>query len=142
MYPNEHLLVQSQQQKHQKKMYNMFRVNTRDTRTTSIISFWCPYCQLLAYFTPFSRVSIADFEHIFVCWDVCDLMNECIQGNRVLIFSQFVIMLDILEIYMKINNYSMVRFDGSTKGSEYNFFKRRTMIIWIFPPKMFSPNCF
>ena len=59
-----------------------------------------------------------------------------------LIFSQFVIMLDILEIYMKINNYSMVRFDGSTKGSEYNFYKRRTMIIWIFPPKIFSPNCF
>ena len=28
----------------QNNVRNLFRVNNKDTRTTSLISFWCPYC--------------------------------------------------------------------------------------------------
>lgn len=37
------------------------------------------------------------------------------KGERVLLFSQFVIVLDIIEEYMKIKNHKYVRLDGSTK---------------------------
>nr|XP_022916427.1 SWI/SNF-related matrix-associated actin-dependent regulator of chromatin subfamily A containing DEAD/H box 1 homolog [Onthophagus taurus] len=35
-------------------------------------------------------------------------------GNRVLIFSQYVIMLDVMEEYLKIRNHRFLRLDGST----------------------------
>ena len=40
------------------------------------------------------------------------------QGDRVLIFSQFVIMLDIVEEFLKFKGYKFVRLDGSTAVSE------------------------
>ncbi|XP_066936631.1 SWI/SNF-related matrix-associated actin-dependent regulator of chromatin subfamily A containing DEAD/H box 1-like isoform X1 [Clytia hemisphaerica] len=40
------------------------------------------------------------------------------QGHRVLIFSQFVIVLDLIQEYLKIRQHSFVRFDGSTKGCD------------------------
>ena len=45
-----------------KKVWNMFKVNHKDTRTT----FYCFY--KLAYFTPFYSVSAVDFEQVKVCW--------------------------------------------------------------------------
>jgi SWI/SNF-related matrix-associated actin-dependent regulator 1 of chromatin subfamily A len=36
------------------------------------------------------------------------------EGHRVLIFSQFVIMLDVLQEYMHIRGYHYLRLDGST----------------------------
>ena len=42
----------------------MFKVNNKDTRTTPIVSFWYLYCQLWTYFTPFSGVSIVNFEQV------------------------------------------------------------------------------
>ena len=42
--PSWHLLVQSQQWKHQNNVWNMFKVNNKDTKTTSLTSFWCLYC--------------------------------------------------------------------------------------------------
>lgn len=39
------------------------------------------------------------------------------RGDRVLLFSQFVIVLDILEEYLKIKKYRYLRIDGGTKGS-------------------------
>ena len=59
---------QSQQKNNQKKMWNTFKVNNKDTRTMSLTPYWCPYCQLWTCSTPFSSDSIADFEHTFVCW--------------------------------------------------------------------------
>ena len=50
-------------------MWNLFKVNYRDTRTASLTSFWCLYCKLWTYFTPFSSVSNVDFEQANVCWD-------------------------------------------------------------------------
>ena len=38
----------------------MFKVNNKDTRTTSLTSFWCLYCLLWTYFTPFCSASIVD----------------------------------------------------------------------------------
>ena len=46
----------------------VYKVSNRDTRTTSLTSFWCLFCELLTYFTPFSSVLIVSFEHEFVCW--------------------------------------------------------------------------
>ncbi|CAH8592041.1 unnamed protein product [Schistosoma turkestanicum] len=45
------------------------------------------------------------------------------EGHRILIFSQFVIMLDILEEFLRITNRRYVRMDGSTPVSE-----RQTLI--------------
>ena len=39
--PNKHLTAQSQQYKHQKKTSNMFKVNNKILRLTSLTSFWC-----------------------------------------------------------------------------------------------------
>ncbi|GAB6032669.1 hypothetical protein CHUAL_011545 [Chamberlinius hualienensis] len=39
-------------------------------------------------------------------------------GDRVLLFSQFVIVLDIVEEYMKLHNYKYLRLDGSTPVEE------------------------
>lgn len=36
------------------------------------------------------------------------------QGHRVLIFSQYVIMLNVVEEYLRIKNYKFLRLDGST----------------------------
>lgn len=40
------------------------------------------------------------------------------KGHRVLIFSQFLSILDLLEIYMSHNSHSYLRLDGSTQVSE------------------------
>ena len=48
----------------------MFKVNYEDTRTKSVTSFWCRYCQLITYLTPFSSFSIVEFEQVNVCWEV------------------------------------------------------------------------
>ena len=47
-------------------MWNKFKVNNKDTRTTLLTSFWCLYCWLWMYFTPCSSVSIIKFE-IWTC---------------------------------------------------------------------------
>ena len=44
-YLSSYFLVQSLQLKHQ-NVWNMFKVNNKDTRATSMTSFWCLYCQL------------------------------------------------------------------------------------------------
>lgn len=39
-------------------------------------------------------------------------------GHRVLIFSQYVIMLNVLEVYMKMRKHRFLRLDGSTPVNE------------------------
>ena len=48
------------------KVWNMFKSNNKNTRTTSMTSLWCFYCQLWTYIIPFSGVSIYDFEQVTV----------------------------------------------------------------------------
>ena len=49
-----------------KKVWNMFKVNNKNTRTTSLTSFWRFYYLLWTYFTPFTSVSINDFEQVML----------------------------------------------------------------------------
>ena len=51
------------------KGVNMFKVKNKNTITTSLTSFWCFYCELLTYFTPFPSVFIVDFEQVNVSWE-------------------------------------------------------------------------
>ena len=46
------------------------------------------------------------------------LVEKIKAGSRILVFSQFVIMLDILEEFLKIKDYKYCRLDGSTVISE------------------------
>ena len=48
---------------------NMFKVNIKDTRTKTMVSFWCLYCYLWTYFTPCSCISIVNFKQVNVSWD-------------------------------------------------------------------------
>ena len=43
-YPRWHLSGQSRQWKHQNNVWNLFKVDNRDIRTTSVTSFWCLCC--------------------------------------------------------------------------------------------------
>ena len=53
-----YLLVQSQQWKHQNNAWNLFKVNSKDARTTS----WYLYCSLWSDFIHCSAISIVYFE--------------------------------------------------------------------------------
>ena len=46
----------------------MFNVNNKSTRTMSMTSVWCFYCQLWTYFIPYSTVFSLDFEQVNVSW--------------------------------------------------------------------------
>ena len=40
----------------------MFKIDNKNTRTTSMMSFWCFHDKFWTYFTPFSTVSIVAFD--------------------------------------------------------------------------------
>ena len=43
----------------------MFKINNKDFKTTSMMSFWCFYFAPILHI--FSGVSTVDFEYVFVC---------------------------------------------------------------------------
>ena len=59
-----HLFVQSQQRKHQKNVWNLSKVNIKDTRMKSMTSFWCLYYYPWTGFTHCSGVFIVDSEQV------------------------------------------------------------------------------
>ena len=40
-YPRRNLLAQSEQWKHQSNVWNLFKINNKEARATSLTSFWC-----------------------------------------------------------------------------------------------------
>ena len=46
------------------------------------------------------------------------LLLSCVQGSRVLLFSQFTIAMDIIEVYLEDRGHRYLRFDGTTKVEE------------------------
>ena len=56
----------------EKVLKSMFKINNKDTRTTSLTRFWCRYFYPRTYFQLFlarSSVSIVDFEHVYIYWE-------------------------------------------------------------------------
>ena len=70
--PGLYLLVQSQRWKHQSNVWNLIKFNNKDTRTTSVRSFWCLSCSLQIYFTHCSGV------YFFFFW-----IRKCLLGTMV-----------------------------------------------------------
>ena len=62
------LSVQSQQQKYWKRVWNMFKVNIKDIRTTSTMLFWYLLLLTLIIFYVFFLCFIPVIEQINVCW--------------------------------------------------------------------------
>ena len=62
------LLVESQQLKHQDNIWNLFRFNNKDTRTTSMTSFWCLDCWFGTYIAHIAGVFIGYFEQVNNGW--------------------------------------------------------------------------
>ena len=57
----------------------MSKVSNKDTRTSPMASFWCLYCKLSTYFTPFFSVSMVNFEHVIAGWvvNVLNVYSKC-----------------------------------------------------------------
>ena len=53
----------------------MFKVNNKDTRVTSLSSFWYFHWKLWTYFTPFSIVSFTYYEQVNICWEVAGIKS-------------------------------------------------------------------
>ena len=66
-----HLLVQNQLCK-QKDVKDLFKGSIKDTRTTSMMSFWCLYCKLWTIFAYCSDFSIINLEEVNAS---CDIIN-------------------------------------------------------------------
>ena len=52
------------------KVWNMFKVNNKNTKATPMASVWCLYWELWTYFTPCSSVFIVNFENVIADWDL------------------------------------------------------------------------
>ena len=75
--PIQQLLVEIQQWKHQNNVQNMFKANSKETRTTLMTWFWCLYCcKLWTYSTNCFRLSIVDFEQVNARQDVSWYKNK------------------------------------------------------------------
>ena len=62
-------LIKSNNRNTQKKVQNMFKVNNKGTRMTSMTLF-CVFIVNFTYFTTFYRVSTVQFELANVCGDI------------------------------------------------------------------------
>ena len=67
LLPSRNLLVQSQQWKHQKHLWNLLKVNNKDFRMTSV-TFWRLYCWLRTDFTYWFGVSIVNLGQVNTSW--------------------------------------------------------------------------
>ena len=82
----------------------MLEVNHKNTRTTSLTSFWCFYCKLWTYFIPFSSVSIVNFEQINVSWAGKGKFKSSLRGKANVILKQ----MKHLNIGKNIGNYKLI----------------------------------
>ena len=57
-------------------MWNIFKVNNKDTRTTPLALLWCLYCLLWTYFSLYSCVFMVIFERVIAGWDNCAMFHH------------------------------------------------------------------
>ena len=67
-YPTNIYLLKVDNRNTRINVWNMFKVNDKDIRTTSMSSFWCLHYLLWTYFTPFTCVSTIEFEQVNNSW--------------------------------------------------------------------------
>ena len=100
------------------KNYQQQQKNSNDVNV-----FWCLYCQLWTHFTPFSNVSIVDFEQAQVCWIILEnnlkpkmniLSIKLLQINTIVLFPRanncdmWAINFDLASISSRVPNLKII----------------------------------
>ena len=100
------------------KNYQQQQKNSNDVNV-----FWCLYCQLWTHFTPFSNVSIVDFEQAHVCWIILEnnlkpkmniLSIKLLQINTIVLFPRanncdmWAINFDLASISSRVPNLKII----------------------------------
>ena len=58
-----------------------------------------------------------DFEYLYETSRNVNFSSS-VQGDRILMFNQFTMMMDIVEVYLQARGYKYLRFDGSVSVDE------------------------
>ena len=94
-----------------------WKYNNNDKRIamTSMMLFWCLYCQLWTHFTPFSNVSLVDFEQAHVCWIIFE--NNLKPNMNIL--SIKLLQINTMVLFPRANNCDMsaINFDLASISS-------------------------
>ncbi len=86
----------------------------------TLVTWLTPRLTTCKYFWEFSQPS-PDWMNCFTFCDTYVLWICMFQDSRVLLFSQFTMMMDIIEVYLKSRDHSYLRLDGTTPVAErYN----------------------
>ena len=56
--------------KYQNNVWNLLKVNNKNIKTNSLMSFWCLYCYLSTYFISFSSFSVVQLEQLNIRWKI------------------------------------------------------------------------
>ena len=90
--PRRHILLQSQQRKHQNNGWNLFKVNNKDTRATSVM------LHLLL-------LTLNLFHKLLWCFHCGVWTNKCHLGWRVFVNSEYISFTVILCLMFTFNIY-------------------------------------
>ena len=102
----------------------------KNTRTTSLMSFWCFYYWLGTYFTPFSSVSIIDFEQVNVSWVLLEKIAIIKNHARnVINYKQVNVTWESLKKFVAISLGNSGR-----KGVEQFIYNKLGMLGWNYLP--------
>ena len=64
-------------------MRNLLTVNSKDTKTMLLTSFWCLYCQVSTNFTKCLYVSLVNSEQINASWECCQFCDYNTHNSKV-----------------------------------------------------------
>ena len=75
------VIKKNYQEKQQINLWNMLKINNKDTRFMLLVSIWCLYWSLWTYFTHFFSVSIVNFGQVNSVWKLFS-RKSCIVDVR------------------------------------------------------------
>ena len=124
-------------------MWNMFKVNNKDIRTTLLASFWCLYCYLWTYFTPCSSVSFVDFEQINADWE-CSY-EKCHLSKKLDVIDKinFFLKTENSEIWLDLRQFSSFHEHLSCFPKNMirrNFYERNAQVLHFIKYFLFQIN--
>ena len=127
--PSRHLLVQSQQLKHQNNVWNMFKVNNKDSRTTSLTLFWCFHCRLWTSKCRLGFCSVDRWKPV----EINSSIQDALQSSYYEIFLKIQRKRPVLEyLYLKLHACNLQFYEESTQAPGVFWRVLRNIAEWVF----------